>query len=55
MAENKGKPSGSVAEDKKDVGKHGDIKEIGRTTGAEKKNLGKQPINASGTHSHKKL
>ena len=37
MAENKGKPSGTVARNKKDAGKQGDIKEIGRTAGARKK------------------
>jgi hypothetical protein len=39
MAENKGKPSGPVARDKKDVGKQGDIKNIGSIAGAKKKNL----------------
>lgn len=36
MAENKGKPSGGVAETKKDAGRHGDIKRIGRIAGARK-------------------
>lgn len=39
MAENKGKPSGAVARTKKDIGKHGDIKNIGSISGAKKKKL----------------
>jgi hypothetical protein len=39
MGENKGKPSGSVAQTKKDAGKQGDIKHIGETAGAKKKKL----------------
>jgi len=53
MAGNKGKPSGNVAENKKDVGKHGDIKEIGAQSGAKKKKLSKQPIAAVSMHPHK--
>ena len=37
MAENKGKPSGTVARSKKRPGKQGDIKQIGKTAGARKK------------------
>lgn len=53
MAENKGKPSGNVARTKKDVGRHGDIKEIGPQAGAKKKRLSKQPIAAVSIHPHK--
>ena len=42
MAEYKGKPSGSVARTKKDVGKHSDVKEIGSISGARKKTLSRQ-------------
>ena len=36
MAENKGKPSGTVARNKKAPGKQGDIKNKGRISGARK-------------------
>ncbi|MBA4147722.1 MAG: hypothetical protein H0X66_06370 [Verrucomicrobia bacterium] len=55
MAGNKGKPSGKVAETKKDPGKHGDLKEIGGQAGAKKKQLSKQPVLGAGSHSHRKL
>ncbi|MDB6028243.1 MAG: hypothetical protein JWM68_4466 [Verrucomicrobiales bacterium] len=39
MSEYKGKPSGKVASNKKQPGKQGDLKELGRTAGARKKRL----------------
>jgi hypothetical protein len=56
MAENKGKPSGSVAQTKKDAGKQGDIKEIGATAGAKKKSLSSRAglMAVAGGHSRKK-
>jgi hypothetical protein len=39
MGENKGKPSGAVAQSKKNAGKQGDIKNVGGTAGAKKKKL----------------
>ena len=54
MAGNKGKPSSNTAENKKDVGKKSDYKEIGATAGAKKKELSKnQPVSTSGGHSRK--
>lgn len=53
MGENKGKPSGKVAENKKDIGKQGDEKEIGGQAGAKKKELSKQPTAAVSSHPHK--
>ena len=53
MAENKGKPSGKIAETKKEPGKHGDLKEIGAQAGAKKKGLSKkQPVTAMSSHPH---
>ena len=56
MAENKGKPSGSVAQTKKDAGKPGDIKEIGRTSGAKKKKLSSDAgiVGVAGGHPQRK-
>jgi hypothetical protein len=46
MAENKGKPSGKVAENKKDIGKQSDTHPRGTIAGAWKKDTGK----GMGTH-----
>jgi hypothetical protein len=56
MGENKGKPSGSVAQTKKDAGKPGDIKEIGRTSGAKKKKLSSDAgiVGVAGGHPQRK-
>lgn len=53
MGENKGKPSGKVADTKKDVGRQGDEKEVGPQAGAKKKHLSKQPVAAVSSHPHK--
>ena len=55
MSENKGKPSGSVAETKKDAGKQGDLKEIGAISGARKKTISKDAgiVGVTGGHPRK--
>jgi hypothetical protein len=56
MAENKGKPSGTVARDKKDVGKQGDIKDTRFIAGARKKKLSRSAglVAVTGGHSRKR-
>ncbi len=56
MAENKGKPSGKVAKNKKDAGRQGDLKEIGSIAGAKKKRTGAREgeLAVTGTISRKR-
>jgi len=55
MAENKGKPSGNVAANKKEVGAKGTVKELGATTGAKKKKASRRSGEAgvTGTIRHR--
>lgn len=56
MAEHKGKPSGTIARTKKDPGKQGDVKEIGATSGANKKKLSEDAgiVAVAGGHPRRK-
>jgi hypothetical protein len=56
MAENKGKPSGTVARNKKDPGKQGDIKDTGYIAGAKKKRLSRDAgiVAVTGGHPSRK-
>lgn len=55
MGEYKGKPSGKVARTKKDVGRQSDIKRIGSSAGARKKNLSPEAgvAGVAGAHGRK--